>query len=290
MQEGLIVKGIGGFYYVKCGEKIYSCRARGKFRKDIQTPFVGDRVKIRLIDGEEGYVEEIEPRKNCLIRPPIANIDRLMIVAALKDPKPDTVFIDKLLVICAFCGIKPILCFNKVDLNNNLTIPEVYRSIGYPVQITSTKENHGVQELKAKVSDGITAVAGFSGVGKSSLLNMVDKSFGLKTGGVSEKLQRGKHTTRHVELYELESGGYLADTPGFSNLDIDMVRAEELPECYPEFALYAENCRFADCTHTKEKGCSVLAAEADGKIASFRLESYRMFYERLKEIKEWERK
>lgn len=290
MQEGLIVKGIGGFYYVKCGEKIYSCRARGKFRKDIQPPFVGDRVKIRLIDGEEGYVEEIEPRKNCLIRPPIANIDRLMIVAALKDPKPDTVFIDKLLVICAFCGIEPILCFNKVDLNNDLTIPDAYQSIGYPVQITSAKENHGVQELKAMVSDGITAVAGFSGVGKSSLLNMVDKSFGLKTGGVSEKLQRGKHTTRHVELYELESGGYLADTPGFSNLDIDMVRAEELQKCYPEFALYAENCRFADCTHTKEKGCSVLEAEADGKIASFRLESYRMFYERLKEIKEWERK
>ena len=290
MQEGLIVKGIGGFYYVKCGEKIYSCRARGKFRKDIKTPFVGDRVKIRLIDGEEGYVEEIEPRKNCLIQPPVSNIDRLMIVAALKDPKPDTNFIDKLLVICGFHGIEPVLCFNKVDLNDDLTIPEVYRSIGYPVRITSTKKNYGMEAFKNMVSDGITAVAGFSGVGKSSLLNMVDESFGLKTGGVSEKLQRGKHTTRHVELYELESGGYLADTPGFSNLDIDMVRAEELKEFYPEFAPYTESCRFADCSHTKEKGCSVLAAEAEGKIASFRLESYRMFYERLKEIKEWERK
>lgn len=290
MQEGLIVKGIGGFYYVKCGEKIYSCRARGKFRKDIKTPFVGDRVKIRLIDGEEGYVEEIEPRKNCLIRPPIANIDRLIIVAALKDPDPDTHFIDKLLVICGFHGIEPVLCFNKVDLNGDLTIPEVYRSIGYPVQITSTKKNYGTEAFKNMMSDGITAVAGFSGVGKSSLLNAVDESFGLKTGQVSEKLQRGKHTTRHVELYELDNGGYLADTPGFSNLDIDMVRAEELKNFYPEFAPYMGRCRFADCSHTKEKGCSVLAAEAEGKIAAFRLESYRMFYEHLKEIKEWERK
>lgn len=290
MQEGLIVKGIGGFYYVKCGEKIYSCRARGKFRKDIKTPFVGDRVKIRLIDSEEGYVEEIEPRKNGLIRPPIANIDRLIIVAALKDPDPDTHFIDKLLVICGFHGIEPVLCFNKVDLNGDLTIPEVYRSIGYPVQITSTKKNYGTEAFKNMMSNGITAVAGFSGVGKSSLLNAVDASFGLKTGQVSEKLQRGKHTTRHVELYELENGGYLADTPGFSNLDIDMVRAEELKNFYPEFAPYMGNCRFADCSHTKEKGCSVLAAEAEGKIASFRLESYRMFYEHLKEIKEWERK
>ena len=193
MQEGLIVKGIGGFYYVKCGEKIYSCRARGKFRKDIKTPFVGDRVKIRLIDGEEGYVEEIEPRKNCLIRPPVSNIDRLMIVAALKDPKPDTNFIDKLLVICGFHGIEPVLCFNKVDLNDDLTIPEVYRSIGYPVQITSTKKNYGMEAFKNMVSDGITAVAGFSGVGKSSVLNALLPELHLPVGEVSKALGRGRH-------------------------------------------------------------------------------------------------
>ncbi len=284
------MKGIGGFYYVKCGDKLYSCRARGKFRKDIRTPFVGDRVKIRLIDENEGYVEEIAPRKNCLIRPPIANIDRLIIVAALRDPKPDTNFIDKLLVLCGFYGIEPVLCFNKADLNEDLAIPDAYRDIGYQVQITSVKEHYGIEDFRNLIHSGITAVAGFSGVGKSSLLNTVDGEFGLKTGDVSEKLQRGKHTTRHVELYPLESGGYLADTPGFSNLDIDMVRAEELKQFYPEFTPYTEECRFADCSHTKEKGCAVLQAEKEGNIPSFRLESYRMFYEHLKEIKEWERK
>lgn len=286
----MIVKGIGGFYYVKCGEKVYACRARGKFRKDIKTPFVGDRVKIRLIDEEEGYVEEIEPRKNCLIRPPISNLDRLIIVAALKDPKPDTHFIDKLLIICGFHHIEPVLCFNKSDLNADLSIPEAYRCIGYPVQVTSAKKQYGIEAFRSMVCGGITAVAGFSGVGKSSLLNTVDGKLALKTGSVSEKLQRGKHTTRHVELYELENGGYLADTPGFSNLDIDMVRAEELAGFYPEFEEYESQCRFADCSHTREKGCAVLSAAEDGKISPFRLESYRMFYDHLKEIKEWERK
>ncbi len=290
MQEGLIVKGIGGFYYVQCGDTLYSCRARGKFRKEIQTPYVGDWVKIRLRDEEEGYVEEIAPRKNCLIRPPIANVDRLIIVAALKDPKPDTHFIDKLLVLCGFYGIEPVLCFNKADLNSDLSIPEAYRKIGYQVQVTSVKTASGLEEFRSLLGAGITAVAGFSGVGKSSLLNTVDEHFSLQTGGVSEKLQRGKHTTRHVELYPLGDGRYLADTPGFSNLDIDAVRAEELKDFYLEFAQYAEACRFADCSHNKEKGCAVLAAEEAGEIPAFRLESYRMFYEHLKEIKEWERK
>ncbi len=284
------MKGIGGFYYVRCGEKLYSCRARGKFRKEIRTPFVGDRVKIRLIDDKEGYVEEIAPRKNCLIRPPIANIDRLIIVAALRDPKPDTHFIDKLIILCGFYGIEPVLCFNKADLNDDLTIPDAYRRIGYQVQITSVKESYGLEDFHHLIHSGITAVAGFSGVGKSSLLNTVDQKLSLQTGDVSEKLQRGKHTTRHVELYPLENGGYLADTPGFSNLDIDMVRARELKQFYKEFAPFEPECHFADCSHTKEKGCGILQAVAEGKIPSFRLESYRMFYEHLKEIKEWERK
>ena len=290
MREGLIVKGIGGFYYVKCEDGVYSCRARGKFRKDIKTPFVGDYVKIRLIDGEEGYVEEIAERKNCLIRPPIANIDRLIVVASLKDPKPDTHFIDKLLVLCGFHRIEPVLCFNKADLDGDLSIPDVYRSIGYQVQVTSAKKNVGTEAFKTLICDGITAVAGFSGVGKSSLLNTVDETLRLQTGQVSEKLQRGKHTTRHVELYPLQNGGYLADTPGFSNLDIDKVRAEELKQFYPEFAPYLEQCRFADCSHTKEAGCAVLEAAQSGQIAPFRLESYRIFYDHLKQIKEWERK
>lgn len=277
---------------MKTPDGIYTCRARGNFRKKSQTPLVGDYVKIRIVsDGEmEGYVEEIEERKNSLIRPPIANIDRLIIVSATANPSPDTVFIDKMTAICEHNKIEPVLCFNKSDLQHDENIINEYKKTGYKVIVTSTVENTGLYELKEITKNGITAVAGFSGVGKSSLLNTVLKNEELETGSISERLLRGKHTTRHLELYPLENGGFLADTPGFSNLDINMIRASELSVLFSEFSEYEDMCRYHDCTHRKEPGCAIAKAVEDNLIPSFRHENYIAFYNELDKIKEWERK
>ncbi|MBQ4109754.1 MAG: ribosome small subunit-dependent GTPase A [Clostridia bacterium] len=277
---------------MKTPDGIYTCRARGNFRKKSQTPLVGDYVKIRIVsDGEmEGYVEEIEERKNSLIRPPIANIDRLIIVSATANPSPDTVFIDKMTAICEHNKIEPVLCFNKSDLQHDDSIIKEYKKTGYKVIVTSTVENTGLCELEEITKSGITAVAGFSGVGKSSLLNTVLKNEELETGSISERLLRGKHTTRHLELYPLEKGGFLADTPGFSNLDINMIRALELSDLFREFSDYEDMCRYHDCTHRKEPGCAIAKAVEDNLIPSFRHENYIAFYNELDKIKEWERK
>ena len=290
--NGLIIKILGGFYYVKTPDGIYTCRARGNFRKKSTTPLVGDYVKIRIVsDGEmEGYVEEVEQRKNSLIRPPIANIDRLIIVSASANPAPDTVFIDKMTAICEHNNIEPVLCFNKSDLKHDGKIAEEYKKTGYKVIITSTVDNTGLEELKEITKNGITAVAGFSGVGKSSLLNTVLKNEELETGSISERLLRGKHTTRHLELYPLENGGFLADTPGFSNLDINMIRASELADLFKEFSEYDGMCKYHDCTHRKEPGCAISQAANDNLIPAFRHENYIAFYNELDKIKEWERK
>ena len=292
MEKGIIVKSLGGFYYVKCGSKIISCRAKGGFRNKKETPYVGDTVDIRIIpgDADEGYVEKIYPRKNKIIRPPVANLDRLLIVSSLYSPPPDTLFIDKLTLICEKNGIEPMICFNKSDLDDGEEIIKVYKKTGYRVYVTSVYENRGTEDLKEIIELGITAVAGFSGVGKSSLLNCLAKDFISETGSVSERLSRGKHTTRHVELFEIEPGKFIADTPGFSGLTVEQLKKEELPSLFPEFRPHLGGCRFNDCVHMEESECGVKNALSSGEISPSRYDSYRKFYEILNEINDWERK
>lgn len=290
MKEGIVVKGIGGFYYVSTDDGIYTCKAKGAFKKEKNILYVGDYVKIRVVSEEEkeGFVEEIRERKNLTIRPPLANIDRMIIISAVMDPLPDTVFIDKMLVLCEYNDIEPYLCFNKIDLTDDLKIVEDYEKIGYKIIKTSAETATGIEDLKSLLADGITAVAGFSGVGKSSLLSSVT-NIALKTGRVSEKISRGRHTTRHVELFEIEKGKFFADTPGFSSLEIDIIRKEELPDLFIEFREYKDLCRFNNCSHTKERDCGVINAVKDGLIVPSRHENYVMFYDKLKLINDWER-
>ena len=290
MKEGTVIKGIGGFYYVSTDDGIYTCKAKGAFKKDKNILYVGDFVKIRVVDEneKEGFIEEIRERKNYTVRPPVANIDRMIIISAVSDPLPDTVFIDKMIALCEYNRIEPYLCFNKIDLTDDHKIIEDYEKIGYKVIRASATNNIGTEEIKELLADGITAVAGFSGVGKSSLLSSVT-NLDLKTGTVSEKIARGKHTTRHVELFELEKGKFFADTPGFSSLEIDIIRKEELPELFIEFREHLGNCRFNNCSHTKERDCGVIDAVNEGKILKSRHENYIMFYDKLKLINEWER-
>jgi len=291
LTEGIIIKGIGGFYYVKTQESVYTCKAKGSFRKSSIIPYVGDKVEIRIVDEDkkEGFIEEIKERKNALIRPPVANIDRMIIISAVAEPEPDATFIDKMIAICEFNNIEPVLCFNKIDLKKNEEFIDNYKKIGYKVIKTSAKNNIGTDEVKDLLTDGITSVAGFSGVGKSSLLSFaVNKK--LETGAVSDKLLRGKHTTRHVELFEIEEGKFFADTPGFSGLFIDMIRKEELADLFIDFKEYSNLCQFKDCTHTKEKGCAVIEAVKRGDIIKSRHDNYIEFYDKLKLINDWERK
>lgn len=290
MTEGIIVKGIGGFYYVKTDFGIFTCKAKGSFRKENKTPYVGDRVKIRIVSEEtkEGFIEEIRERTNFLIRPPVANIDRMIIISSVAEPSPDTCFIDKMIAICEHNNIEPVLCFNKIDLKADFSIISDYEKIGYKVMKTSVKDGVGLLDLKNMLIKGITSVAGFSGVGKSSLLSTaIDKK--LETGKVSDKISRGRHTTRHVELFEVEEGKFFADTPGFSGLDIETLRKEELASLFIDFKDYTDLCKFKDCSHTKEQGCAVINAVNEGKIVKSRHENYLEFYNTLKLINDWER-
>jgi len=292
MEKGLIIKLLGGFYYVKCGDRIISCRAKGGFRNTKETPFVGDTVDLRIVSEElsEGYVEKIYPRKNKIIRPPVSNIDRLIIVSSLVSPEPDTVFIDKMLIMCEHSKITPVLCFSKSDLGGDLSLASEYEKTGYKVIVTSIETGEGIESIRELTKEGITAVAGFSGVGKSSLLNsLFDKDLS-ETGSVSKKLSRGKHTTRHAELFPIGENAWIADTPGFSNLSIEIIKKEELSDLFIEFRPYAENCKFRDCMHIKERDCAVKEAAEEGEIPSFRYESYKLFYDTVKDINDWERK
>lgn len=290
MKEGIVVKGIGGFYYVSTEDGVYTCKAKGSFKKDKNILFVGDHVKLRVVNEseKEGFVSEIKERKNVTIRPPMANIDRMIIISSVTDPAPDTVFIDKMITLCEHKKIEPVLCFNKIDLSSDLELISDYEKIGYKVIKTSALEGIGTEEFKNLLIPGITAVAGFSGVGKSSLLSSV-MDIKLKTGKISDKIQRGKHTTRHVELFETEEGKFFADTPGFSSLEIDEVRKEELPDLFIEFEKYSHLCRFSDCSHTKERDCGVITAVENGEILKSRHNNYVAFYDKLKLINEWER-
>lgn len=290
MIEGVIVKGIGGFYYVSTQKGVAECRARGKFRKQGIKPMVGDRVKITLVNESsmEGAVEEIEERKNFLIRPPVANIECIVIVVAATKPQPDFYMIDKLILNAESRGIEVVIAVNKTDLQSADEIKEIYSKAGYDVIPVCAKTNFGVDELKEKIKGKITAFAGNSGVGKSSLLNHF--GLGLDVGDVS-KIERGKHTTRHVELFQVLPGSYVMDTPGFSILEITDIEANDVKKYFNEIAACEGKCRFADCNHfgTKSKDCAVADALAKGEIPQSRFDSYKQIYEALKEIKTWEK-
>ena len=294
MIKGLVIKAIGGFYYVETADgKIYECKARGVFRKDSKSPLVGDMVDV--LEQKEGYpvIERIMDRKNQLIRPPISNIDRLIIVASVCDPSPNTLIIDKMIAIACNKGIKPILVLSKTDLNHSNDIYDIYIKAGIKTIKFSLPDKHGIDEIKNELKDGLNVFTGNTGVGKSSLLNCIDSKLSLATGKISYKLGRGKHTTRHVELYKIKNGVYVADTPGFSSVDIEkyeLIDKDELQYCFKEFAPYIGECRFNSCTHRLEKGCSVIKAVLDGEISKSRHASYVSMYNELKDIKKWELK
>ena len=284
-KSGTIIKGIGGFYYVKTDCGIIECRARGKFRNEAKVPTVGDFVDIDVDENKSGTVKKIAKRKNFFVRPPIANIDTLVLVAAVKNPNPDFLFIDKMLLIAKNNNVDAILCINKSDLCDAADAEKIcgiYKNSGCKTIVTSALSDVGIADLKELINKKVTAFAGFSGVGKSSILKKLT-GLDLQTGSVSKKLSRGKHTTRCVELLEYADGSYLADTPGFSMLDLPEIPSAELWRYYPEFEDFVCDCRFSDCRHLNERDCSVKTAAEDGKIAKSRYESYRVFYEYLKQ-------
>ncbi len=291
--EGLVRKGIGGFYTVETPQGDFTCTARGKFRKERISPYAGDRVRITAEEDGTGALEEILPRKNFLARPPIANIDQLFIVSSLRDPYPEPLIIDKTIAVAEMMDISPVLVLTKTDLDDPSELKAIYDLAGVPCLVVSSKTGDGVDPVRQLLRGKISAFTGNSGVGKSTLLNAVFPHFDLKTGEVSQKLGRGRHTTREVELYKLQDGGYVADTPGFSTFDIERYRLtdkEKLAFGFREFAPYLGECQFSSCSHTCEKGCAILQAVEEGKIPRSRFESYCAMYEEIKDVKQWQQK
>lgn len=290
-KNGIILKGIGGFYYVEAAGAVYECKARGVFRKKRITPLAGDRVQITVTDdGTENTVGEIFERKNFLKRPPVANIDSLIIVSSTVSPRPSTLVIDKLIAIAEYKGIEPVVVFTKTDLEPAEKLLDIYKLAGISCAMVCNKTGEGVEEVRNLLNGKISAFTGNSGVGKTSLLNALDPNLSLATGAISEKLGRGRHTTRQAELFKT-CGGYIVDTPGFSALDLEkeqVIKKDELAECFREFRPYLGQCRFTTCSHTCDKGCRIIKAVEDGEISRSRHDSYVEMYQAAKELKEWE--
>ncbi len=283
---GIIVKGIGGFYYVKAEDSVvYECKARGIFRKDGIKPVIGDRVLIE-VENQKGNIVKIGERRTELVRPPVSNIDNIMLVIAAKNPDPDFLLIDKMLVTAEAKGINPIICINKTDLDDGEEIIDVYKNAGYPIFKVSAPNKQGIDELKQELSGKITAFAGLSGVGKSSILNEL-VTFDAEIGDISQKIKRGRHTTRHVELFELEEGGFIFDTPGFSSFELESIKVNELLGYFPEMCNTEEPCRFKGCVHINEPDCGVKKLLDEGKIHPKRYENYKEIYNILKLRKDW---
>lgn len=272
---GRITKGVGGFYYVDTADGCFECRARGSFRKEGVTPLVGDRVEISVDESSgTGVVDAIEQRKNVLLRPPVANVTQMAAVISVANPKPNLYLTDKLLASAELAGIEIVLCINKTDIDGGEEISSVYREAGFCVIPLSAKEDRNMDLLADKLKDNVTVFAGNSGVGKSSILNCIMGSNDFATGEVSERVERGRHTTRHTELVPLKYGGYIIDTPGFGTLDFSLLEFETPSELFREFEPFTDECRFSDCSHTVEKGCAVIEALKSGKISATRHESY----------------
>ncbi len=293
MLQGKIIKGIGGFYYVDAVDIIYECKARGNFRKQGITPLVGDNVEITVNDNAENTIDKILPRKNEMVRPPLANLDLLFIVASIVDPKLNTQIIDKLIAIAEYKKIEPVIIITKVDLDDSYQqYVDIYEKAGFSVIVCDNTKGSGADEVKSLMKGKICAFTGNTGVGKSTLLNNIFPDLELATGETSKKLGRGRHTTRHSELFKTD-GGYIADTPGFSSLDFERcerILKDDLPYCFREFEPYLDSCKFTTCTHTRDKGCAVVAAVDNGDIHPSRHDSYITMFNEVKDIKEWELK
>ncbi len=293
MVSGIIIKALSGFYYVKTENGILECKARGRFRLDGTSPLVGDRVQCSLDANGKGRIDRVEDRKNWFVRPAVANIDALVFVAANTNPVTDPFLIDRVSVIAAEAGCELVICINKVDIDSGDQLYDIFTRAGFPVIRTSAATGEGVSELLNVLRGKVCAFTGNSGVGKSSILNVLLPGIHIETGEVSEKLGRGRHTTRHVELYELGEDTYIADTPGFASFDIEMMQTidkEQLQYDFIEFAPYLGSCRFNDCAHLKEPGCAVTAALAEGKIGESRYSAYARLYELTAQHKPWETK
>lgn len=285
--DGRIVKALSGFYYVDTGEDIVACRARGKFRHQKITPLVGDLVRITRTEAGAGAIDAIEPRRNEFVRPAVANVDQLVIVASGAVPVTDPFLIDRMTVIAQARQCRPVICFNKCDLDRADSLVQVYEQAGFLTLQVSAETGEGIEELRAAMAGKVSAFTGNSGVGKSSILNALYPDFRLQVGQVSEKLGRGRHTTRHVELFSL-GDAYAADTPGFSSFDVErmeLTEKEALAAAFQEFRPYLDQCRFVGCSHIREKGCAVLAALREGRIAPSRHQSYLRLYEQAKGYK-----
>ena len=285
--EGKIIRGVGGFYYVHAKGTVYECRAKGNFRKDGVRPLPGDLVEIAVLDETEkkGNLERILPRKNELIRPAVANVDQAMVIFAFDSPKPNFNLLDRFLVSMEQKGIPPVILFNKLDLAREGQREEIvgrYAPAGYRLLFVSAAQEKGMEEVRAALYGKTTTVAGPSGVGKSSLINRLQSEQLLQTGEVSEKIERGRHTTRHTQLLFVEEDTYILDTPGFSSIELYGIQKEGLGDFFPEIASRADGCRFAGCSHLTEPDCAVRKALEEGKISADRYENYRLFYEELK--------
>ena len=289
MAEGIVYKAISGFYYVEANGETAECRARGRFRLEKSSPLVGDRVEYMSTGPGKGYLTSILARKNEFVRPPVANIDTMIIVASAAIPVTDPYLIDRMTVNAHHNECTSIICINKCDLDPAERLFDVYTAAGFRTIRTSAETGEGMDALLSAMQGGVCALTGNSGVGKSSILNMLDSNFGIAVGEVSKKLGRGRHTTRHVELFRLSGGALIADTPGFSTFETDRAIAkEELQFLFPEFEQYIGQCRFSDCAHIKEPDCAVLEALESGAVMQTRHASYVRLYEHVSQHKEWE--
>lgn len=289
---GRILRSLSGFYDVQTEQKIVTCRARGILRKEGNSPLTGDMVEI-TVDRGKGMVEKILPRKNSFVRPAVANIDALVVFAANVNPVTEPYLIDRVAAIAGDQEVPVYLCVNKCDLDPAEELVRIYRNAGFSVICTSAENGEGVEALRSLIQGKLTAFTGNSGVGKSSILNRLCPELELPTGEVSEKLGRGRHTTRHVQLYNLGEDTYVADTPGFSSFDtdqMDVILKENLQYAFPDFGKYIGSCRFDDCSHRKEPDCAVRTAMENGEIEKSRYDSYLKLYEKASQIKLWELK
>lgn len=285
---GKIIKGISGFYYVYVeGAGLYECKAKGAFRKQKIKPLVGDNVEIAVIDeaNKLGNVEKILPRKNELIRPAVSNIDMALVIFASAKPDPNFNLLDRFLCMMEYQKVPVTICFNKIDLVDQKKLKEysgIYEPAGYNVIFTCTKTKEGLGSIRSLLEGKTTTVAGPSGVGKSSIINCLQSDITMETGTISEKIERGKHTTRHSEIIPVSHDTYIMDTPGFSSMDVPGFEKEDLWTCYPEFVRHEPYCRFIGCSHINEPDCGVKAAIEDGEISPVRYENYKLLYEELK--------
>lgn len=286
--QGIIIKGIGGFYYVKVDNTVYECKARGKFRHKELSPLVGDKVIIEL-DGNKGFIKEICHRNSELIRPSIANVTQAFIVFAVRNPDFNIDLLNKFLILCEINKLKAVICFNKIDLADSSEIEKtasLVSSIGYEIIYVNAKSGYGIEKIKGHLKNNITVFCGPSGVGKSTILNFIVGHSAMETGDISKRLNRGKHTTRHCELLEID-GGYIADSPGFSSLDIGFIKKEQLQMCFPEFNEYYNQCKFSTCMHNKEPRCAVKDAVKANKINESRYNFYIKTLEEISNRREW---